>query len=495
MSDYAEKSAKETGAHSRLNSWFGIDFGTTNCATVGRIPGNEDSPIEEIQYGDEEGRPYPSVVAIDKNTGEVYTGREAWSKKVALSESCEYIPSIKTVISENITYKIAGKKWTPVDIAAELFKALRKNVLSQSRLEMNEAVVAVPVGFSAQKRANVRAAAEKAGIKVSSFISEPTAAYFTNYREISSASNIAVFDWGGGTLDVCILQNRNGEIAELAKGGMNVAGDAIDLKIAERLHTKIARRHGKESSFNDMPSTSRDMLLVRAERAKCALSDEDMATVSLNNYGEYGACRESMDYDWFVDIIDPEVTAAINCLKKAIDESEIGMANIDRVLMVGGSSNLRPLIERMQIIFGDKLYFPDDVMWNVAQGASQLAETPGEYFSNQNLGIVLSDGNHFNLLKSGEPLKSWKKECTLGIVDNARQAKFIFTGSSELDQLSDRVLMMPVYGFLQEELKLRAFIDEDLVFNAVVTSSMGTSRRAWNYSGLRFYYRIPESSK
>lgn len=128
---------------------------------------------------------------------------------------------------------------------------------------------------------------------------------------------------------------------------MNVAGDDIDHKLARRLHAKIARKQEKDIAFEDMSATAQDAMLVRAERAKIALSDANTATVSINNYGDLGICREIIDYDWFEDIIAPEVNQAIACLENTIREAEIGIANVDRILLVGGSSNLRPLLDKL----------------------------------------------------------------------------------------------------------------------------------------------------
>lgn len=109
-----------------LSNYFGIDFGTTSSAVVGYMV--MDHKPEKFLYGDQEGRPVPSVIAIDKTNGQVFTGRDAWDKKMELSESCEYISSVKTILDEDIVYNIAGKEWTPIDIAAELFKSLSNNV-------------------------------------------------------------------------------------------------------------------------------------------------------------------------------------------------------------------------------------------------------------------------------------------------------------------------------------------------------------------------------
>ena len=158
-----------------LRHYFGIDFGTTNSATVGCMV-MEQRP-DMVQYGDDEGLPVPSVVAIDENTGKVFTGRKAWEKKMELSQSCEYISSVKTILDDTSWNRtIAGKIWTPVDVACELFKALKAMVSDRTGACMDSATVAIPVGFSALKRNNLKSS-KMAGITIKSFITEPTAAF------------------------------------------------------------------------------------------------------------------------------------------------------------------------------------------------------------------------------------------------------------------------------------------------------------------------------
>lgn len=477
-----------------LNNYYGIDFGTTSSAVVGYMV--MDHKPEQFLYGDDEGRPIPSVVAINKASGEIITGREAWDKKMELSETCEYFSSIKSVLDQDSQITIAGREWTTVDIAAELFKALKASVQERTGNELSAATVAIPVGFSPEKRDRLREAAGKAGITITSFISEPTAAFFANYEELRSSSIVAVFDWGGGTLDVSILKNENGRISELATAGSNIAGDYIDNKIAQRIHAKIARKKGIELAFADMPSSAQDMMRVRSERAKRALGDDDTATISINNYGPYGACRELLDYDWFADIVEPEVTMAVDCLKKAIDQSGVGLANIDRIVLVGGSSNLRPLIERMDSIYGEKLFFPEETMWNVGQGAAKLAMTPGTYYSNQSIGIELSDNSFFALLSPDTPLENWSMECHFGIVDTNTEARFVFGGSPDIEESPTRFksLSVPAYRFLQEQIILRALVDKNMVFRVIAGSTMrpGEYRRVWDYSQLKCYYKLPD---
>lgn len=478
----------------KIENYFGIDFGTTSSATVGfsvldHIP-------ECFQYGDEEGRPIPSVVAIDKNTGEVYTGRTAWDKKMELSESCQYISSVKSMLDSEFSWEIAGKVWTPVIVAAELFKTLKRNVEERTGVDMSVATVAIPIGFTPTKRNRLREAASLAGITIDSFVSEPTAAFFANYEELKSSSIVCVFDWGGGTLDCSVLQHTKGKVCELATSGRNVAGDFIDDKIAERIHAKIARKKGKEISFFDMPSSAQDMMRVRAERAKRALGDDDTATISINNYGEYGVCRATIDYDWFADIVEPEVNMAIQCLEEAIDQSGVGLANIDRIVLVGGSSNLRPLLEKMDSKYGEKLFFPEETMWNVGQGAADLAMTPGSYYSNQSVGIRLSDNSYFELLPVDTELKNWGRTCRFGIVDTSKEARFVFGGSQDIEVSSEKfkTLEIPAYKFLQEQIEVKAVVDQDMIFKVIAGSTMreASYRRVWEYSQLKCYYKLPE---
>ena len=478
-----------------LNIYFGIDFGTTSCAVVGYY--NIDGEIKAFKCGDEEGRPIPSVVAINTETGEVFTGREAWEQKMELQESCEYISSVKSILDGDWSKVIAGRKWTPVDVATVLFKSLRDAVQERIHLEMKEATVAIPIGFSAEKRRKLRDAAKMAGIDITAFVSEPTAAFFANYDHLKSASIITVFDWGGGTLDVSVIQNDNGRIVELATEGMHLAGDDIDRQIAQKMHDRIARKKNKKCSFDDMSSSAKDLMLVRSERAKRELCDEDEATISINNYGVYGTCREILDYDWFSSIIEPDIDAAMECLKKAISQSELGIDNIDAILMVGGSSNLIPLYDRMVEYVGndeEKLYYPDETMWNVGEGAAKLAMIPGNYYSSQDIDIILSDGSHFNLLKKDTPLNQSEKNCSFGLVDLSKEARFVFGGSKDIEESSDKyqILSIPTYRFLEEKLELHTFVDENMIFCVHAKSNMRTNdfARVWEYPYLKCYYKL-----
>lgn len=138
-----------------MANFFGIDFGTTNSAVVAIAEINGEMVGEPQNIGDSSSRihPLPSYVAINKQTGEVKTGLEA-KKTITDYEKFQVFSSIKSVIDEDKSWNVAGREWSPIDIAAELFKVLKKNVRDRSNgtMDLETAVVAVPAGFSSKKR-------------------------------------------------------------------------------------------------------------------------------------------------------------------------------------------------------------------------------------------------------------------------------------------------------------------------------------------------------
>jgi len=476
-----------------MANYFGIDFGTTNSAVV-VIPEIEEERYDEIKIGEDK-RPLPSFVAINKETGAVSTGRMA---KVELSGTEEYylFPSIKTIIGEDMSWKIAGKTWTPVDIAAELFKSLKSNALTRTDMDMDRAVVAVPIGFSSKKKNALRRAAKLAGITITMFISEPTSAYCSRIQEMQRYKNVAVFDWGGGTLDVVILQVENGIIRELATCGMSSAGDDIDRKIAEKVCLKAAKKRGMDYTFEDLDPKYRQRLLNACERTKCDLADEDIAIVSLarlDEDGKLGRIRQEITYDYFSLLIENNVENAISCLEKAMRDAGLNAESLDCVLCEGGSSRLRPLQERLESIFDrDQLIFPRTAMWDIASGAAEIACHPGCYTLSRPIGIMLSNDQFYPLMQVGQKLPTIEKTETFSTTDSDEEAKFIFTDSDDPGKQSfSELFPVPVRGFIDEVLKVTCFVDADMVFKAKISSNKTRDGwfRVWTYPNLKLSFR------
>lgn len=474
------------------SSWYGIDFGTTNSA-ASSMTGDTKETVRQINYGDDEGRPFPSLVAINKHTGKVITGREAKTRRNELEGEYVYFSSIKSIIANDVSFEIAGKKWTPIDITAEIFKGL-KDKIGRER-PCNESIVAVPVGFTADKKRNLREAARRAGIEIKMFVSEPTAAYCSNYAALRSYHHVAVFDWGGGTLDVAILEIEGGRVYELATEGMQIAGDDIDMKLARKMHLEFCKQKGIAKSFEEIDVVSKDILIGRCEDAKIELSDdEDYARINLVSYDELGTVRGVIEYDQFKELIEPEVDRAMFCLKSAIEKSGLNSANIDCILCVGGSSKLRPLKERLIDEYGeDMLYYPKMVMWDIAKGASLISMSAGNYGLNQDMGIMLSDGEFYTLLNKGQPLPCKEKTISVALVTDEKFAKLVFTDSKD-ERLRSFVqnVKVPAGGFYEEQFILSCFIDDDNLFRLKVQSSrfMKTILHTWTYDRLKVFYDL-----
>ena len=476
-------------------NYFGIDFGTTNSAVVAiaSVDGVKVGDAQKI--GEDERHPLPSFVAINKNTGEVKTGLSA---KRSISNSDEYhvFSSIKTVIDKEQSWEIAGKTWTQVDIATELFKALKRNAYEKTAGIMNleEAVVAVPIGFSPKKKSNVRQAAKNAGIKVSMFISEPTSAYCSRLDQMKKYNNVAVFDWGGGTLDVAVLRIEDNMISELATAGMTLAGNDIDRKIAEKICLKVARKTDQDFCFDDLAPEYKLRLLDLCEQAKCNLADEDVASVSIAKLDKYGRALERIDYDYFALLIENEVEQAIDCLLTALSDAGMNHESIDCIICEGGSSRLRPLQAKLLEYFDrDKLLFPRTAMWDIGSGAAEIAFRPGCYTLNRPIGIVQSNNRFYPLLKIGQRVPTEEKVVKFGVVESTDEARFVFTdGENEETQTFTEYFPVKLRGFSDEVLTVSCYIDADMVFRLKVHSNRMPDDffRVWTYANLKVSYEI-----
>lgn len=477
-------------------NWFGIDFGTTNSAVVS-YTGLEGKDIHVIHYGDGASRPLPSFVAIHKTNGEVVTGRKA-KENLNLSEDYEIFMSIKSIIDQECTWEIAGKEWTPVDIAAELFKGLKASVKDRTDVDMQKVVLAVPIGFSADKRNKLRKAAALAGIDITTLISEPTAAFCSHYAELKRYKNIAVFDWGGGTLDVVILKVEDGQVFEIASDGISLAGNDIDRKLAEKIHMRVARKKNSELSFDEMDAQSRGKLLAACERAKCNLSDEDIVKIQMAKYGELGPFIEKIEYDYFNLLTEQEVTAATECLRDTIKLAGLNKASLDCILCVGGTSRLRGLQERLIGEYGeDMLIFPRKAMWDIAEGAAVVATRPGCYTLNKSIGLLLSNGDYFPLLSEGQRLPCEENHLTLGVVESNEKgnidARFVFTDDEKENKRTFvDYLSVPLRGFSDEIMRLSCYVDTDMIFKLKISSNRRPDNvfRVWKYDKIKVSYDI-----
>lgn len=484
-----------------VRNYFGIDFGTTNSAVVAITEDNGERLTEPRRIGEDERHPLPSYVAIDKTTGKIRTGLDA-RKTISGSDQYQVFSSIKTVIDENKEWKIAGHVWTPVDIAAELFKALKDNVQSKTAgmMKMEEAVIAVPVGFSSEKKNCVRKAAKKAGIITKMFVSEPTAAYCSRRNDLKKYKNVAVFDWGGGTLDVVVLRIDSDTITELSSSGMPLAGNDIDQKLAEKICLRVAKKTGQNFSYDDLSPEYQLRLRSACEQAKCNLADEEVATIQMARLGQFGRVLEKVDYDYFSLLIENEVKSAMECLLQSLADAGMNRETVDCIICEGGSSRLRPLQEAMlQYFEKEQLLFPRTAMWDIASGAAEVSSKEGSYALSRPLGIIQANGRFFPLLRAGQRVPTEQKTVRFAVSENTGEARFVFSdGESEQEQTFLEYFPVKLKrlkdgkGFSDESLEVSCYVDDDMVFRLKVHSNRMPDDvfRVWTYSQLTVVYRL-----
>lgn len=478
-------------------NYFGIDFGTT-CSGVSVFQQDDEGNLTQktaMHCGNEIGEPDSSFVAINKETDKVMCGYDAWKKRNKLALDNVLIPSVKMELrsDKDCVASTNHRRWTAGEVAAELFRHI-KFLAKNEQFNIDTAVVAIPVGYPPVARQAIRQAAEDAGIMIQQFISEPTAAYMANKQKLAGYSNVLVFDWGGGTLDVSILHISKGEISELAKGGMPKAGNDINRMLAEHIHARLVEKKGISLAFDDMAPELRDEMDYLAEKLKKDFSENSNVRCMIQKYGEFGKAVLAFDYDqWFVPILRPVINEAVKCIYQTLEDAGLNKESIDKVLMVGGSSNLRPIISEIESMFGiDKVVKPENMAWSISDGAAYLALNKGKYISNQNVGIILSDGTPYYFVSKGDPIKNFRKKQKFGVTDTTKQMRLVFTGVEDIDRRYETVNLKGTFGFLDEGIDVIAEIDPNMVLTVRAGSDLveDSMSPVWKYDRLKCSYKF-----
>jgi molecular chaperone DnaK len=478
---------------------FGIDFGTTNSAAVKLA-----AHAEPQHYGDEAGAPYPSVVAIDQATGRAYGGRSVWQTRERYTESGNYhvIQSVKSLLGTDSVWQTEAGPRTPQDVATFILKALSDRASALGLEPIGKAAITIPVGFPPAARADLRRAAERAGIRVSTFVTESTAAFMRYLPRLRHCRYVAIFDWGGGTLDVSILELRDGTVFELATQGLPIAGDEIDTDLARAVHTRVMEQRGQTHSFDSMPSVDRDNLRTKCEEAKRRLSTAPTYDILLaSNYGG-SPLHIEMDAAWFKSIVSPRVDLAIETLSHAIQSCRLSFDAIDRLLIVGGSSKIKLLQDKLlaDARYSAALQISYDAEWDVAHGAAIVETSPGGYELAESIGVILSDNSFYEIVSRGERPWQDQRSLVLSLIEDAKQANIIIDKRPHAQSpLSERVMSFGVstLGFNLEEIQLRYSINSDLMLRLeAVSSRLSQSDVARHeYGKLLFAYRLPDAQR
>ena len=360
---------------------IGIDLGTTNsCVSV--MEGGETVVIPNAEGA----RTTPSVVAFAK-TGERMVGQVA--KRQAITNPDRTISSIKREMGTDYKVTVDSKSYTPQEISAMILQKLKSDAEAYLGQTVNEAVITVPAYFTDAQRQATKDAGKIAGLEVKRIINEPTAAALAYGLDKENDQKIMVYDLGGGTFDVSVLEIGDGVIDVLATAGNNrLGGDDFDECITKYLVEEFKKAEGVDLSSDKV---AMQRLREAAEKAKVELSGVTTSNINLPYITADATGPKHLDVTLtrakFNELTHHLVEKTMGPVRQALSDSGLQPSEITKVLLVGGSSRIPAVQEMVKSIIGKEGFKginPDEC---VAMGAS----IQGGVLSGDVEGIVLVD--------------------------------------------------------------------------------------------------------
>ena len=325
---------------------IGIDLGTTNsCVAV--LEGGEPVVIANAEGN----RTTPSVVAFAKN-GERMVGQVA--KRQAVTNADRTIASIKRHMGTNYKVTVDGKSYTPQEISAMILQKLKADAESYLGSPVTEAVITVPAYFSDSQRQATKDAGKIAGLEVKRIINEPTAAALAYGLDKESEQKIMVYDLGGGTFDVSILDIGDGVIEVLATAGdTRLGGDDFDQRIMDYLVAEFKKAEGIDLS-KDRVAMQR--LKEAAEKAKIELSGVTTTNINLPYITADATGPKHLDVTLsrakFNELTADLVERTMGPVRQAMSDAKLSASDLGKVLLVGGSTRIPAVQEAVKKLTG-----------------------------------------------------------------------------------------------------------------------------------------------
>ena len=329
-----------------MSKIIGIDLGTTNsCVAV--LEGGEPVVIANAEGS----RTTPSVVAFSK-TGERMVGQVA--KRQAVTNAERTVSSIKRHMGENYHVDIDGKGYTPQEISAMVLQKLKADAEAYLGQPVTEAVITVPAYFSDAQRQATKDAGKIAGLDVKRIINEPTAAALAYGLDKESEQKIMVYDLGGGTFDVSILEIGDGIVEVLATAGdTHLGGDDFDQRIMDYLVSEFKKTEGVDLSRDKV---AMQRLKEAAEKAKIELSGMTSTTVNLPYITADATGPKHLDVTIsrakFNELTADLVERTMKPVRQALSDAGLKPSDLNKVLLVGGSTRIPAVQEAVKGITG-----------------------------------------------------------------------------------------------------------------------------------------------
>ena len=326
-----------------MSKVIGIDLGTTNsCVAV--IEGGEPVVIPNAEGA----RTTPSVVAFGK-TGERLVGQVA--KRQAITNPDRTVSSIKRQMGSDYKVKIDDKKYAPQEISAMILQKLKTDAEAYLGEKVTEAVITVPAYFTDSQRQATKDAGKIAGLEVKRIINEPTAAALAYGIDKENDQKVMVYDLGGGTFDVSIIEMGDGVQEVLATAGNNrLGGDDFDQRVIDWIADEFKKSEGVDLRGDKM---AMQRLKEAAEKAKIELSNVTTSTINLpfigmNSDGTPLNLEMTLTRAKFNELTADLVEATMGPVRQAISDSGLKTSDLHKILMVGGSSRIPAVQEAVK---------------------------------------------------------------------------------------------------------------------------------------------------
>ena len=349
---------------------IGIDLGTSNSAAAALI-GGKPTIIPSAEGATQYGKSFPSYVAFSDD-GEVLVGEPARRQAVTNPENT--ISAIKRHMGSNYTVNIKGKDYTPQEISALILQKIKKDAEAFLGEPVKKAVITVPAYFDDNQRTATKDAGKIAGLEVLRLVNEPTAASLAYGLDKTDEEdvNILVFDLGGGTLDVTIMEFGEGIFeVKSTSGDTNLGGTDMDTALMKYIAEEFKKENGVDL-LNDDQAAQR--LREAAEKAKIELSttlttDINLPFITATQAGPLHL-NMSLSRAKLEEIVDPIIQNCGAPIKQAIDDAKLENNEIDRIILVGGPTRMPSIQQYVEDFVGQKVERGIDPMECVASGAS-----------------------------------------------------------------------------------------------------------------------------
>jgi molecular chaperone DnaK len=343
---------------------IGIDLGTTNSEAAVMEAG------KPMIIKSAEGQPYfPSVVAFTKD-GELLVGEPA--KRQAVTNPEGTVHRIKRKMGRGQKVKLRGKEYTPEQISAFILQKIKNDAEEFIGEEVTDAVITTPAYFNDDQRQATKDAGSISGLNVKRIINEPTAASLAYGLDKKGDHQIAVYDFGGGTFDITLMEVGEGVFEVLSTNGdTQLGGSDMDQALVDYLAEEFKKEH-KADLKNDLKALQR--LLEAAEKAKIELSSTLQTDINLPYItvidNEPKHLERKLTRAKFEELITPIVERTVEPCKQALKDAKIKPADIDHIVLVGGTTRIPLVRKKVEEIFGKKPKRDVDPMECVAIGAA-----------------------------------------------------------------------------------------------------------------------------